>query len=157
MTTKKTDDVPKAPETQVSNVRAYFTKEINDQIKKAEGGVLNEVTIGGQVFRREGAPKIAGPVRKPYKDPKTGKTTDEDVESVTINVAPHADRITLDGVIYLANRSYEMPKAKADTVRDICARTWQHEQQTGGANSYNTGVVRNPAHLNGRAGVGFMA
>lgn len=131
-------------------------KEINEQIKKAEGGVLNEVTINGQVFRREGAAKSSGPVRKAYKDPKTGKTTEEDVESVVINVAPHADRITLDGVIYLANRTYDMPKAKADTVRDICAQTWKHEQQTGGANSYNAGSVRNPAHLAGRAGVGFM-
>lgn len=132
-------------------------KELNEQIAKAEGVIPDTVTIGGETFRRDGTQRAKGPVRKAYKDPKTGKVTEEEVENVTINVAPHSDRITLDGVHYLANQSYDMPKAKADTVRDICARTWQHEQQTGGANSFNTGSVRNPAHLNGRAGVGFMA
>lgn len=133
-------------------------KDLNEQIKKAEGNIPDTVTIGGQTFRREGAPaKPPGPVKKLWKNPRTGKQSEQEVETVLINVAPYADRIILDGVHYLANRTYEMPKAVADTVRDLISQTWKHEAQTGGANSYNAGSVRNPAHLNGRQGVGFMA
>ena len=132
-------------------------KELNEQIKKAEGVIPDTFTVGGQVFRREGTKAPGGPVRKSWRHPRTGKITEEEVENVLIAVAPHADRVTLDGVIYLANRTYDMPIAVARTVRDIIAQTWKHENQTGGANSYNAGSVRNPAHLAGRAGVGFMA
>lgn len=137
------------------NKDADIFKELNAQIKSAEGKMPDSVTIGGQVFRREGAPVIKGPVRKKWRNPRTGLETDEDVESVTINVAPHADRITLDGVIYFANRTYDFPKRIADTVRDIISQTWRHEQQTGGANSFNAGPVRNQARAGG--GVGFAA
>lgn len=132
-------------------------KDLNAQIKAAEGNIPDTVTIGGETFRREGTVKPAGPTRKLYKDPRTGKQTEEEVESVLINVAPYADRIVIDGVQYLARHTYEVPVAKARAMRDIMARTWQHEAQTGGANSFNSGSVRNPAHLAGRAGVGFMA
>lgn len=132
--------------------------ELNAQIKAAEGTIPDTLTIGGQTFRRDGAPpQPRGPVRKLYKNPRTGKQTEEDLESVLINVAPYADRIILDGVHYLANRTYEVPKAVAATMRDSISQTWKHEAQTGGANSYNSGSVRNPAHLASRAGVGFMA
>lgn len=133
-------------------------KELNAQIKAAEGTIPDTFTVGGQVYSRVGAPPASSRRRRgQYKHPKTGKVSEEDLESVLINVAPHADRITLDGVIYLANRSYDVPAAVATTIRDIVAQTWKHEAQTGGANSYNAGSVRNPAHMASRPGVGFAA
>jgi len=131
--------------------------ELNAQIKAAEGKIPDTFEVGGVRYKREGAPTVRGPVVKKWKNPRTQKEEEREVESVTIDVAPHADRITLDGVIYLANRTYEVPTETARTMRDVIAQTWKHEAQTGGANSYNAGSVRNPANLAGRSGVGFMA
>lgn len=128
--------------------------ELNAAIKANEGAVPDRLTLGGETFVRvnAGPPQ---PVKKLWKNPRTGVETEELVESVTINVAPHSDRITLDGVIYLAGRTYEMPKAKADTVRDIIAQTWKHEHQTGGAYSYGQSAARNMAAAMSRPGVGY--
>ena len=126
--------------------------ELNKQIKAANGEVPNTFVVGGETFIRRGSkPK---PKRGNYTNPRTGKT-EEDVllESITIDLAPYADRITLDGVIYLANTTRDVPVAVATTLRDIMARTWQHEYQTGGANSFGAGVVRNPSHV--QPGVGY--
>ena len=135
----------------MSNNRDIFA-ELNATIKENEGKVPDRFTIGGEEFQRVGA-KAAGPVKRSYKHPKTGKVTEEMLESVLVNVAPHADRITLDGVIYLANRSYDVPKATADTMRDIISNTWRHEAQTGGAYSFGNNAARN--HRAAGAGVGF--
>ena len=130
--------------------------ELNAAIKANEGKVPDTFTIDGHTFQRTSTVN-AGPTKKEYRNPKTQKVTEEFLEPVTINVAPYADRITLDGVHYLANRTYELPVAVATSIRDICNQTWKHEAQTGGANSYGAGSVRNPAHLSGRHGVGFAA
>jgi len=130
--------------------------ELNAAIKANDGLVPDRFTIEGQTFVREGAKKVSGPVKKLWRNPKNGKESMEDVETVVVDVAPYADRVTLDGVIYLANRTYELPVNVARAVRDVCAQTWRHEAQTGGAYSFGTGAsVRNPAHLAGRSGVGF--
>ncbi len=131
--------------------------EINAAIKANGGAVPDTFTIEGETFTRLPQTAQSGPRKKLWKNPRTGVETEEMIESVLIAVAPYADRIVMDRVIYLANRSYEMPKAKADSVRDMIAQTWRHEAQTGGAYSFGAqgGGVRNPAHLAGRAGVGF--
>lgn len=130
--------------------------ELNAAIRANEGNVPDRFTINGETFQRVGLQAQDGPVKKKWKNPKTQKETEELVESVTIAVAPYADRIVLDGIHYLANRTYEVPTAMACAIRDIVAQTWRHEAQTGGAYSYgSTSSVRNPAHLAGRAGVGF--
>lgn len=131
----------------MSDDKSIF-KELNEQIKKTEGAIPDTLTIGGQTFRRVGAPP--GPIKRLGKWKNPRKPNEEPVEceleSVLINVAPHADRIILDGVHYLANRTYEVPLATAATMRDIISQTWKHEHQTGGANSYNAGPARNPAY-----------
>lgn len=127
--------------------------ELNEQIKN--GNTPDTFTIGGETFSRVRARPGDAPVKKLWKNPRTGVETEELVESVTINVAPHADRVILDGVNYLAGRTYDMPKAKADSVRDIIAQTWKHEAQTGGAYSYGNAAARNFQAAASRPGVGF--
>ncbi len=129
--------------------------ELNAQIKAAEGGLPDTLTVGGVTYRK-GAQPVGAVRRGKYVHPKSG-IVEEDVEleSVTINVAPYADRITLDGVIYLQGTTRDVPVYLARTLRDIMARTWQHEHQTGGANTFGTsGGVRNPGRLSSGLGYG---
>lgn len=126
------------------NKKSVFS-ELQAQIKAASGELPDTFTVGGETYQRRGA------VPKPKRgDFNKGRDSRKDVElvSMTINVAPHADRVVYNGTIYLANRTYEVPVDLAATLRDVISQTWKHEQSTGGANSYGAGSsVRNPAHL----------
>lgn len=128
-------------------------QELNQAIKANDGVMPDRFTVDGQTFERKRQQAGDAPVMKTWKNPKTGKETEELVETIFINVAPHSDRIIIDGTHYLANRTYEVPKALADTMRDIISQTWKHEAQTGGAYSYGAGSVRNPQAA--QPGVGY--
>ncbi len=121
--------------------------ELNAQIRAASGdGKLPDTfTLDGEIYQRRGAkPQVK------RGDFTKGRDVRKDVElvNVTINVAPHSDRIIYNGVIYLANRTYEVPVDLAATFCDVISQTWKHERSTGGANSYGAGAsVRNPSYL----------
>ncbi len=67
-----------------------------------------------------------------------GPLADEgDLESVYINFADFIDRITLDGVTYMHGRTYDLPKAKADVVREQMARSWRHQSEIEGKDQPN--------------------
>lgn len=62
-----------------------------------------------------------------------GPLTDEgDVETVYINLAEFADRIIIDGVIFVQNQTYDLPQRKAQVVKEIMARGWQHQAEIEG-------------------------
>lgn len=142
--------------------RTAKSDNILDQIKQDLAAAETEVAggeapafveIGGVRYYKEQA-QAAAPraVRKLWRNPRkpNDAPVEMEVEQVAINVAPYADRITLDGVIYLAGRVYEFPTHIAQTVREICYRTWQHEASTGGAYTNGTQSVRGSA---GQVGV----
>lgn len=60
-----------------------------------------------------------------------------DIESVYINFADFIDRITLDGVVYMHGRTYDLPRAKADVVREQMARSWRHQAEIEGKDEPN--------------------
>jgi hypothetical protein len=68
---------------------------------------------------------------------------EEEQEEVIIDVAGHADRITLDGKRYWQGHAYTVPAGVAATLRDIEHRTWEHEWSVGGANANE---YRKPLH-----------
>lgn len=114
--------------------------ELKDEPAKAE--TPDFVEIDGVKYFRDKA-QASDPNRKVTKlwtNPRFPNREPEmrELEQVAINVAPYADRITLDSVIYLAGRVYEVPVEVAATIREICARTWAHESSTGGAHSHGT-------------------
>ena len=59
---------------------------------------------------------------------------EEDFRDILIDLAPHADRIILDGTMYMHGLHYTVSRAVYDTMKDIMARTWEHEDDTGHAN-----------------------
>lgn len=67
-----------------------------------------------------------------------GPLSDEgEIESIYINFADFIDRITLDGVTYMHGRSYDLPKQKADVIREQMARSWRHQAEIEGKDQPN--------------------
>lgn len=58
----------------------------------------------------------------------------DDVEAVTIELAPHSPYISIDGRLYYHGLTYKFTQAQAQTIKDQMHRTWQHEREVGGAN-----------------------
>lgn len=52
---------------------------------------------------------------------------EEEREEVFVDLAPYADRLMLDGVIYFQGRSYTVRKAVGDVIREMISKTWEHQ------------------------------
>ena len=71
---------------------------------------------------------------------QSGKSAEGDeIESITVDLAPNASAITLDGRLFYHGVTYNFTRAQASTVKEIMFRTWQHEREVGGANINATG------------------
>lgn len=125
-------------------------QELNAQIKRS-GSVPDTITIGGRKFRAENA----GPeeIIKDWKSPDGKIHKDVPHEYVTINLANYAGDIKVDNVVYFHGTTRLLPKPVADVVREVCAGTWRHDAQTGGAFSFGGGGVR---RFTGGGNLGFM-
>lgn len=66
---------------------------------------------------------------------EAGDSKGSDLVSVTINLAPHAPYITLDGRMFYHMATYSLSRAQAASVNEIMERTWRHEEEIGGVNS----------------------
>ncbi len=87
----------------------------------------------------------AARILKEYeKDVRRRLVPEEELIPVLIDVAGHADRITIDGTQYFQGVTYSVPQVKAATIREIMARTWKHEREIGGANG---NAYRQPRNL----------
>lgn len=52
---------------------------------------------------------------------------DEPMVDVEINLAPHADQIRLDGVIYFHGQIKTVRESVALVIQEIAANTWKHQ------------------------------
>ncbi len=59
---------------------------------------------------------------------------EEELIPYQIDLAGHADRIMIDGRVFLHGQTYDFTKKELDTIRDVVARTWDHEEEIGGSN-----------------------
>ena len=57
---------------------------------------------------------------------------DEELVPLRIDLPPFADRLTLDGVIYLHGWTGELPKSVYLSVQDAVARSWTHQVEIEG-------------------------
>lgn len=138
--------------------------EIQDEAEKLQTDPPDFVEIDGVKYYRQ-APVQADPgkVFKSYvkrtkvydRAAKEWVWEEEETEGyferILINIAPHASDIKLDGRIYFANFTYEFHESVAPTIRDIMARTWDHERATGGANINMAGARSHAFSMNGGA------
>lgn len=121
----KFKDAPTAPNT------ALLSDEMKDKLRTKAKGVINkerqeqeEDIFFDNVLQEERINSLKS----------RGLYSEDEIVPIVIDLAPHANAVTLDGRSYFHGAFYELPRRIYDTVRDIAARTWDHEDQTGGAN-----------------------
>lgn len=56
----------------------------------------------------------------------------EEMRSITIDLAEFADRITIDGRMYVHGQTYMVPKRLYDVLQEQMFRTQQHEHEISG-------------------------
>lgn len=83
--------------------------------------------------------KIKASVRAKFKAAKVrelrGITDEEDeMRTILLDLAPHSDRITLDGKVFFHGQSYTVPRDVFGVLNECMARGWQHEDEVGNAN-----------------------
>ena len=57
---------------------------------------------------------------------------DEPMVDITIDLAPHADRIVLDSVIYFQGQTKTVRESVAAVIAEVCSKTWEHQSQIDG-------------------------
>lgn len=63
---------------------------------------------------------------------RTGVGVKDELVSIRIDLAEHADRIILNGTAYFHGYTYKVPRHVADSMRDIIAQTHKHQDQVDG-------------------------
>lgn len=58
----------------------------------------------------------------------------QEQRKITIDLPGHSDRLKIDGRDYHHGVTYTVSKDQYDSMRDMCARAWEHENEVGGAN-----------------------
>ena len=53
-------------------------------------------------------------------------------DQVTVDLAPYCDRILIDNRAYLQGQTYTVPVGRAQTIREMCQRTWNHQSEIDG-------------------------
>lgn len=56
------------------------------------------------------------------------------VREIMLDLAPHSDRIMIDGIVYFHGQRYQVSEPLYCTLKDIMARGWEHEAEVGGVN-----------------------
>jgi hypothetical protein len=110
--------------------RKLFTA---DELEALESEVILEVQSD---MREEAKGRVREQLRAQKRlEMQRATDPDEAVFNVTIDVAPYADRVMLDNVIYLHGITYEVPKRVYDTIKEVMGRTWEHEATRGNPNA----------------------
>ncbi len=52
--------------------------------------------------------------------------------TITLDLAPHSDRLVIDNVIYMHGRTYTVGQRLFDTMREMQSRGWQHQEEIDG-------------------------
>lgn len=68
----------------------------------------------------------------------------QEMKLISLDMAGHSDRIALDGIVFFHGITYEVPRTVYESLREVVANGWQHEDEIGGA---NRDQYRKPKHL----------
>jgi hypothetical protein len=125
------DDIP---EDYLAEAREAAIRKKAQLIAERELGLLDD---GGD------KKVVKGPLKKLPKE-----------YTLTLELAPHSDRIILDGVTYLHGATYTFDRAQYDTIREIIYRGYEHQAEIEGKPRFNNSYQRaanlsiNPGHEN---------
>lgn len=99
-----------------SQVEAELAKEAKDKLKKELKDSLKSAAKKKALFSE-------------------GKNDEgEDLVSVTLNLAPHAPDVKLDGRLYRHGVTYQLTPSTAAVMNEIQYRTWLHDAEVHGLN-----------------------
>ena len=57
---------------------------------------------------------------------------DEPMVDITIDLAPYADRLMLDGVVYFQGQTKTVRASVADVLNEMMSMTWKHQSEIDG-------------------------
>jgi hypothetical protein len=58
----------------------------------------------------------------------TGTSVNDEIVSVTIDLAEYADRITVNNTVYYHGHTYQVPRHVANSLAETCARAGRHQE-----------------------------
>lgn len=122
---------PKAPEIRTLNadmlsdeLKAQLRVKAKERVEKARTEAAEDAYLKEVIRQEELADK-----------------PEEQIEYVFLDLAGHTEYIMLDGVRFFHGQTYEVTKSVADSMREVVARGWDHEDEVGMA---NRGTYRKP-------------
>lgn len=62
----------------------------------------------------------------------TGDVVQDERVWVTLDLAPHSDRITIDNIVYLHGHRYNVTRARANVMQETQSRGWIHQEEIEG-------------------------
>jgi hypothetical protein len=98
----------------------------DEDIARLEGEVRDEINAEA----KEAAEKEFK--AKARKTAREAKGLDEAQVSVTIDLAPYADRLLIDNRAYLQGQTYTVAQSVAAVLLEQAQRTWSHQSQIDG-------------------------
>lgn len=108
-------DASDIPAEILEEARARALRKKADMIAQREAGILDE----------EEFPMIGD------KGPPIDAENDQMCE-IMLDLAPHSDRLIIDGTIYLHGRTYTVPQRVYDVMRETIHRGWEHQREIDG-------------------------
>lgn len=77
----------------------------------------------------------------------TGNGHQDQIMSLTIDLAPYAPYININGQCYYHGRTYQVPRHVADTLRDQMFMTWKHQNQIDGKDAAQFYAAKHVAEM----------
>lgn len=106
-----------------------------DTTKAPDNGVLNttEVEAAKRIAREEVLAEKKAEAKKAlvaqFKQEEIERLNpDEAMRTITLDLAPHQETISLDGTIYFHGSTYTVPKSVFDVMLEVQSRGWDHEE-----------------------------
>ena len=115
---QRTFDEDEKPLT-LQNATEFTPEEIEKYRKEAEHSVA--------VRLRAEAAKVL--IEKLEREALSRGDPNEEMVEILIDVPGFADRITIDGVMYMHNTIATVPEKRAGAMRDIMDKAWRHERE----------------------------
>lgn len=57
---------------------------------------------------------------------------DERMRTITLDLAPHSDRLVIDNVVYMHGSTYEVPESMYRSMKEMMQRGWEHQSEIEG-------------------------
>lgn len=112
--------------------------DLNEELTEEERALIKkkarEHVLQMQEERREAARQklVEQATDRAIKDAEKAAGIHGAYVDISIDLAPNAPYLLLDGTFYYHGVTYEVPHNVACTIIDICARTWEHENEING-------------------------